>query len=139
MPEASKLLKVVLIEDNTTDAELFKQMLERLNYKPDLQHFLHGEEALEYLQTSTNLPHLIVLDLNLSPGAAHGLEILKKIKELPAISDIPVIIHSASQKSEDVLQSFRSGSCFFARKIYDVAVLGETIGHLRVTGRLKDF
>jgi CheY-like chemotaxis protein len=64
---------------------------------------VHPKSALSYLlhQPLTDLPGCIFLDLNM-PGM-DGRECLQRIKSVPRLKDIPVIMFSTSVKPEDAV------------------------------------
>ncbi len=132
------ILKVLMVEDNPSDVQIFKQMLGRLALKHSVMDFPKGEDALAWLdQHPEELPQLIILDLEL-PGGMHGIEVLKKIKSQPSLEPIPVIVNTTSNNHDDLSKTYRYGATFFMQKLYDIKTLGEVITHLKVTGRLKD-
>jgi CheY-like chemotaxis protein len=60
----------------------------------------NGEEAFAYLASAKQPPHVIVLDLVL-PGMS-GFDILKKIRDDSALTDVPVIVLSNLNQSADL-------------------------------------
>ncbi len=70
--------------------------------------------ALKRFEEDKHRPKLILLDLNL-PGIS-GLEVLKKIKEIPYFKYVPVILFSTSDDVRDVKSSLESGANAFLTK-----------------------
>lgn len=137
MTFAHFILRVLMIEDNPADVDIFKQMLERAGFKHEITSFSKGEEALLWMESRPeSLPQLIILDLEL-PGGMHGLEVLKKIKANKPWEHIPVLVNTTSSNHDDISKTYRHGATFFMQKLYDVDALGEVITHLKVTGRIK--
>lgn len=104
---------VLLIEDDTDQAQWIKDHMQNQAIKMRVHHVLDGEEALNYLlhkdkfvspQTSPQ-PHLILLDLRLPKY--DGLEVLEKIRALPHALEIPIIILSASQSDRDMQKAYQ--------------------------------
>ncbi|WP_223834390.1 response regulator [Spirosoma profusum] len=56
---------VILIEDDADDQFLFEQVFTKLNYPNQVRYFPDGQEALEYLLSTTELPFLILSDINM--------------------------------------------------------------------------
>ena len=56
---------VIIIEDDEDDQFLFEQVFLRLNFKNKVIFFSDGQDALEYLTTTAELPFLILSDINM--------------------------------------------------------------------------
>lgn len=78
--------KVLIIEDDPVLNSAYKQKLESL-----YQLVMTSEGEMGISLAVSEVPDLIVLDLIL-PGLENGLHILRKLKENPATSPIPVIV-----------------------------------------------
>jgi len=102
----------------------------------DLHVVRDGQEALEVLfregdyGTDTPRPDLILLDLNLPK--VNGLEVLRRVRASEALSTIPVIMLSASDRDEDVVKSYEVGANTYILKPVEfekfqhaIEVLGE--------------
>jgi len=102
------LKPVLLVEDDSIDAMTVKRALNELKVKNELVHLATCEEALEYLRNgSNNKPCVILLDLNL-PGI-NGVEFLKALETDGLLKNIPVVVLAASQKEEDIVETFNLG------------------------------
>jgi CheY-like chemotaxis protein len=78
-----------VVEGDLKSAELIRVQLEAKGF--EVLHALSGEEAL-VLALERPLLSLITLDLLLP--AMDGWELLRRIKEMPALSGIPVVLIS---------------------------------------------
>lgn len=78
--------KILIIEDDPVLNSAYKQKLEPLY---QLVMAVEGETGIHL--AASEKPNLIILDLIL-PGLENGLHILRKLKENPTISPIPVIV-----------------------------------------------
>ena len=71
--------KIVLIDDDRDDAELFQEALFEIDPSVDFEHFEESKEALKILlQKQDHLPDLIFLDINMP--AMNGWEFLDKYR-----------------------------------------------------------
>lgn len=80
---------ILVIEDTPAMAELTVLTLERGGFNAILAE--DGESAIKYL--GDNLPHLILLDLNL-PGLS-GWDVLQFLTKTHGVGRVPVIVTSA--------------------------------------------
>jgi signal transduction histidine kinase/CheY-like chemotaxis protein len=85
---------LLIIEDDVTFANVLLDMAHERNFKAVIA--TNGTEGLEYAQDYN--PSAIIMDMQL-PGI-NGWSVLKKIKEHPKLSHIPVHIMSAMDKQQ---------------------------------------
>jgi len=89
-----RTLRVLLVEDNEADAYLIREALCQSGIEFDLRHMKSGEQALRHLFGETEPPDLVLLDLHL-PGT-DGPAILRAIRNVPRLDDMPVVIVSGA-------------------------------------------
>ncbi len=99
----------LLVEDDDVDQMFFRKAYEEIGIKNPLVVKQNGEDALEYLRTSSKTPFMIISDINMPRMS--GLELLKEIKADPRIhlKSIPFIIISSSTSDEEVKTSYQYG------------------------------
>jgi two-component system, response regulator len=105
---------ILLIEDEEAHAELTKRAIRKSGNANRLDLVTNGEEALDYLfnrdkyadKSKYPMPGLILLDIKL-PGI-DGIEVLKTIKEDPALRKIPVIMLTSSERDVDIARSYKN-------------------------------
>lgn len=56
---------IIIIEDDTDDQELLKNVFLELDYRNNVIFFEDGEEALKYLTDTTIEPFIIFSDINM--------------------------------------------------------------------------
>jgi len=88
--------KILVIEDDKFLRELLERKLQEEGFTVSSAN--NGEEGLEKIKEEK--PELVLLDLIL-PGI-DGFEILKKIRENPELSHIPIIVLSNLGQQEDI-------------------------------------
>jgi DNA-binding response OmpR family regulator len=103
-PSTSSQGTILIIEDDVFLSELMAKKLEDTGF--EVVKAIDGKEGLEKVVTVK--PSLILLDLIL-PGI-DGFEVLKKIKDDPKSSDIPVIVLSNLGQREDIERGFDLGA-----------------------------
>jgi two-component system, chemotaxis family, response regulator Rcp1 len=110
--------KVLVVEDNEIHAKLVRHSLAR-NPSIDVIVAGSGEDAVLRLShcdptNGSGRPDLVLLDL-LLPGMP-GLEVLKVIRSLPALRNIPVVVLTCSSQESDVSRCLSAGANAFVRK-----------------------
>lgn len=99
---------IMLIEDDLVDVMTVRRALRDLDINNELIHAGNGEEALNYLQNSSNTPPCVIfLDINMPK--MNGPEFLEIAKHDPALQPIPVIILTSSEEDQDKSIAFSMG------------------------------
>lgn len=112
---STRLVDVLLVEDNPRDVELTKYAFEKANMTNPLHVVNDGAAALEFVfrtgafanRLNAQRPLIILLDLNLPKKS--GLDVLREIKGDERTRDIPVIVVTASSRDRDMAECRRLG------------------------------
>jgi two-component system, chemotaxis family, response regulator Rcp1 len=129
-------IEVLLVEDSPGDVRLTREALKDAKVHISLHVAVDGIEAMTFLKrTGTHVgaprPDLILLDLNLP--RKDGREVLKEIKESPALRSIPVVILTTSASESDVLQSYElHANCYISKPV-------DLDGFLKVVQSIDNF
>ena len=102
-----KILKVLLVEDNLIEIMKMKRTISFLKLNHTIHEAKNGEEALSFLEDRTNIPDIILLDLNMPK--INGIEFLKILKKDEDLKHIPTIILTTSSNQKDLLECYRTG------------------------------
>ncbi len=98
----SKTKRLLIIEDNDIERQ---SIVELLSYEDiELVSAATGEEALELMQDQAF--DCVVLDLRLPDMT--GFELLEKIHEIPALTEVPVVVFTGKELSADEQLRLRS-------------------------------
>jgi len=121
--------KILLVEDDENDVYLIKEAIEKLEIDVELEVCSDGREFSKRIEGVDDIPHLILLDLNLP--FIPGQELLERLQEDPIWRKVPVCILSSSKAHQDVILTYsRCANCYIAKPIdfnRFVAVVGSTI------------
>lgn len=109
-----KLFHLLLVEDDEDDVDLLKEALRDNCVSCSIDVIMSGEKVIPHLESTTALPDIIVLDLNLP--RMHGKEILKAIKTDDRFKHIPVMIHSTSSLQSDIDDCLALGADKYVNK-----------------------
>jgi CheY-like chemotaxis protein len=96
--------QILLIEDNTLDADLILHALRKVESGVGLSIARDGEEALATFkgwEKNPSMPSVILLDLQLPK--INGFEIIKALKSHPRHKHIPVVVLTSSNNRDDIL------------------------------------
>jgi CheY-like chemotaxis protein len=103
---------ILYVEDEENDVFFMRYAWAQLEMKNPLQIVTDGEQAVHYLsgegryanRAEHPLPGLVLLDLKLP--RLSGLDVLRWIRQQPAIHLLPVIVLSSSNKPQDVCNAY---------------------------------
>ncbi|MFZ4581010.1 MAG: response regulator [Paludibacter sp.] len=109
--------KILIVDDKTEFRRLTKTILSS-NYHVESAE--NGVEALSLLQ-SGNIPDLIVSDLMMP--VLGGKDLVEQLKNSGAFKDIPIIILSSIDKSDEKIKLIKMGADDYLEKPYNPAEL----------------
>ena len=101
---------ILVVDDVPLNLILVQKMLARFN--PGIRTAANGMLALEAI--GEHKPDLVLLDL-MMPGI-DGFEVLRRIRQNPETADVRVVILSALNSNEDIVQGFQLGANDFITK-----------------------
>lgn len=104
---------VLYAEDDLDDFETMKEALDQLSDDLSLMHAKNGVEAVSMMETGSQQPALVILDLNMP--LMDGKEVLVWMKGHQNFKDVPVMVFTTSSREEDVKVCQQHG-CTFYRK-----------------------
>jgi two-component system, response regulator len=111
----STQIDILLVEDNSRDAELTMRALNKRHLANQLVRVKDGAEALGFIFESDatgarkvcRRPKLILLDLKLPK--VDGLELLRQLKAHEESRTIPVVMMTSSREEQDIVRSYQLG------------------------------
>ena len=118
--------KILIVDDEVKATELLKRFLEVKGY--DVITSNSGEDALEKVKNEK--PVVMILDLRMPE--MHGLEVLKKSKEISP--ETKVIIHTAAGDIDAAIDAIRLSASDFILKSCNLDEL-----HWRVIRCIENF
>lgn len=122
-PEGTgQALEIMLIEDGLLDAKLTIESLKHCGIHHRLTLFRDGAEAIEFLHqrgvfTKAPRPDVILLDLFLPD--TQGVDLLRQFREIPDISNVPVVILTSSDDDADQNECEQLGVSSYIRKPFN--------------------
>jgi CheY-like chemotaxis protein len=111
----TSIATILIIDDDMEDQELLREAIKEVDKSIHCISAKNGEEALDMLHTLLKkLPQLIFLDLNMP--RMNGKVFLHRLKQLPIINDIPVIVYTTSKMPIDIEEMKQLGARRFITK-----------------------
>lgn len=121
--------RILVVDDNTQTLLLVRRVLQEAGF--DVDTTSSAEEALANIR-GKGLPHLAIVDIHM-PGM-NGLEFCETVQQF---SDLPVIMLTAVESEEIVVQSIELYAEDYMTKPFSPKELAARVG--RVLRRLGDF
>ena len=103
-----KVKKVLLVDDDLDDRELFVEAFSFINEKSHILTLEGSDGLIEFLKEMSSLPDYLFLDLNMP--RINGKQCLVEIKNMPDADNIPVVIYSTSSEIKDLVEVQRLGA-----------------------------
>ncbi|PZP51274.1 MAG: hypothetical protein DI598_03650 [Pseudopedobacter saltans] len=120
---AENKLDLMIVEDNHKIQELLSDILSK-EYNLTISDC--AEDALKTLEN--RIPDIIISDI-MMPGMG-GIQFCKKIKQDLNTSHIPVILLTAKNTEEDLINGLENGADIYLSKPFNTQVLELTIGNI---------
>lgn len=126
------LKRILLVEDNERDVELTLTALEEHNLANEVVTVRDGAEALDYLHhrgkfadQANGLPVVVLLDLKMPK--VDGLEVLRQMRDHPALKHVPVVMVTSSREERDLVSSYQLGVNAYVVKPVDFQKFVESV------------
>lgn len=108
---------LLVVDDNEMNRDMLARRLERKDFLVSVAS--SGSEALELIKTKAF--DLVLLDL-MMPGVS-GLDVLKTVRRTHRPTELPIIMTTAKDAPEDVVQAFDLGANDYLTKPLDFSVV----------------
>ncbi|MGH9457323.1 MAG: PP2C family protein-serine/threonine phosphatase [Thermoanaerobaculia bacterium] len=130
MAEATQRERIVIIDDNATDAGIVRRLLERNGF--DVRHAPSGEEGLAIVRA--DLPDCVLVDYRM-PGL-DGYEVSRRIKSAPETQNIPVLMLTGADSARNLVEGLESGADDYVTK---AAAFDVILARVRALLRVKAY
>lgn len=124
--------KILIVDDVATNRIVMKVKLSAAGYQPVMA--ADGQGCLDAVKRE--LPDLVLLDLAL-PDIG-GIDVLRRLRTLPGMATVPVLLFSASTDPAARIAALRAGADdFLAKPIDDQTMLARIRGFMRESDLLE--
>lgn len=124
--------KILIVDDEPFNVDYIEQELEDSEY--ETISAANGQEALEKVQSEC--PDLVLLDIMMP--VMDGFEVLTRLKANPEMSEIPVIVISASNDLKSVVRGIKLGAEDYLPKPFEPTLLTARITSSLERKHLRD-
>ncbi len=129
-------VKILLVEDQSYDADLTRRALKVNNLDDNFLHINDGKEALDFLMARGKYTHrqelanpvVVLLDLDLP--RVHGTKILKELRNTERTKNIPVVVLTVSADDPMIKECYDLGANSFIVKPVDSVKFHEAINEV---------
>ncbi len=111
--------RVLVVEDHPLGRRLLVGQLEAAGYAVAVA--ADGVEALETLQGDGDEFDVILLDRRMP--RMDGMEVLRRLKADPRHAKVPVVMQTAADSREEIVEGIRAGAFYYLTKPFDPEVL----------------
>ncbi len=113
------VINILLVEDNPGDVRLFKESFKESEIENKLHVVGDGVEAMSFLKKEGKYidsprPNLILLDIRMPKK--NGYEVLDDIRKEESLSNIPVVILTATEVKDESIKNYSSDVICFLKK-----------------------
>ncbi|WP_110648263.1 chemotaxis response regulator CheY [Salinicola peritrichatus] len=122
---SDKNMSILVVDDFPTMRRIVRSLLKELGFE-NVEEAEDGQEALtklrgggfEFVVSDWNMPNL------------DGLEMLKEIRQDPALSSLPVLMVTAEAKKENIIAAAQAGANGYVVKPFTAATLEEKLNKI---------
>jgi two-component system, sensor histidine kinase and response regulator len=127
------IFDILIVDDVHANLKVLGDILKGEGYK--VRPTLNGMQAL--MAAEKEKPDLILLDIMMPE--MNGYEVCRRLKEIPDMSDIPVIFISALNATEDIVKAFAAGGIDYITKPFKSEEVRTRVStHLKVSWQSRE-
>jgi CheY-like chemotaxis protein len=114
-------LQILLIDDDADDRDIFTWVIKGKDPTLRTAHALDGIEGLDMLMQDDSSFDIVFLDLNMP--RMHGMEVLRRIRQMERHRETPVIVYSTSSNPHDIADARAAGASDYIVKGHELSVI----------------
>jgi two-component system response regulator len=130
---ADNRIEILLVEDNSDDAELTLRTLRKNHVANRVLVLTDGQAAIDYLigdgseveDGAAHLPRVVMLDLKLPK--VDGIEVLRRIRGDDRTKLLPVVVLTSSNEESDLIRTYELGVNSYIVKPVDFSQFAATV------------
>jgi len=116
--------KILLVEDDPVARQILATLL-----RPHYQLIMSGDAMAAFTDARKQQPDLVILDLGLPAGG--GFAVLQRLKSIPALAMVPVIVISGLDREQNEQKALDAGAdVYLSKPVRNEDVLAAIRHHL---------
>ena len=123
---------ILIVDDQLAIRRIITRILQTEGY--ELHTASNGQEALEL--AAKIIPDVILLDV-LMPEGLSGFEVCRRLREMPILNDVPILMVTALDDRESRLEGIKSGADDFIVKPFDPIELQARVKNITRLNRYR--
>ncbi|CAL9196619.1 unnamed protein product [Musa hybrid cultivar] len=124
--DGERQMHVLVVDDSSVDRAVIAKLLQSSKYRVTAVD--SAKKALELLETEPNV-NMIITDYSMPEMT--GYELLKRVKESPKLSEIPVVIMSSENDPDKINRCLEEGAADFLLKPVRPSDVSRLCGRMR--------
>lgn len=118
---------ILIVEDSPTDLELMLHAMAAAGVANEIMVARDGQEALDMLASGEidRAQPVILLDVKMS--RVSGFDVLRALRERPALRHLPVVMLTSSRQDPDIARAYELGATSYIVKPVDFERFSATI------------
>ncbi len=116
------MMPVLVVDDLPSARKIVTRLLARIGFST-IHEANNGQEALAI--AASVLPRLIISDWDMPTMS--GIELIKALKAIPALSAVPVIVLTSSAERDEVLTAREAGAADYLAKPVSLKALQQRV------------
>ena len=133
---AQDVVEILLVEDDPDDVKLVLHSFKKFGLTNKVHVVTDGAAALDYIfcagayasRSINDPPKVVLLDIKLPK--VNGLEVLRRIRDDPQTSALPVVLLTSSREDRDVAEGYRNHANSYVVKPVDFESFADAIKNL---------
>ena len=101
--------KILIVEDDPVTRQIFHALL-----KPSYETIVTGDAMAAFSEARKQKPDLVILDLGLPAGG--GFSVLQRLKAIPLLATIPVLVVSGLDRAANEHRAMVGGATGYMQK-----------------------
>jgi len=105
---------LMILEDNESEIQMIRTIMRSHFPEANFKVAEHGREFLELIASASEVPDIIILDIN-TPGM-NGFDVLKLMRECSDFNGIPIVMFSTSDTIGERVKAEQLGADGYVKK-----------------------
>lgn len=125
--------KLIVVDDDQINSKIFTKRLQKRGYHTEV--FNSGESFLEFFDAHGEPNHYIII-LDIVMPKMNGTAVLKKLREKYSPMELPVIMLSANDDTEKIVECLNSGASDYLTKPANIDI---AVARIKTQWELMNF